>query len=734
MPSLFDLLMQGQQDPYSGSGGPYGGLPTPPDYTAPGLPGLLEGMKGNVPVQPPQAPPDYTAPGLPGLIPGMKGNVSPYGPPQTFPIPPGQYPQAAQPPAEGLPQPPAAPPDSNVYNGAIPPLPGRPDTSLPTTRVGYAPGNAPRTPPDAIKGIIADAAKTVGVDPNILTNIIGQESSFDPNATARRKDGTPIAQGLGQMTPDTFKAYLAKYGAQYGFGPDTSPTDPRANALMTAHYMKDTQDLFEKNFGRPPANPGELYAVHAHGVNGAKMLFNAPPDTSMKTLVPSAFDKSRSDYTPITEAQFSVKDPATGQTRPLTVAEYKDRLNRIASGTGPTMAGAPPGMPPGTPGSPPNVSRETPPGMPSLPPGTPTVPDLPGVQDVNTSINFGKNAPVWSTLANIGAGMINTPRHLGVLGAIGSGLQQGVKNLNEIPTRQLQQVLAQTQIGTANMTMQQKLSLLNWAQKLPPGDGRRDVIMASLAGVTRDLGVFASSLPAGTRYNAEGKIETIPGATSTTAEMEGTKEGVKDTFASVKESGEHAMAATNILDISQKIRNLLPQISGQVGWQADTLAQGRSLLGRMGFEDSDKIAPYEVAKKLLTQLSANYAKSLGQSRVTNAELITSQLANANQNMQPDAIKGALDATESEAQKVIDYHHGKLDYAQSHNGLLRDSTGSYDQQWLKSRGYLKGAPASPPANASPDNVIPKLPEDAKPVVRNGRNLFYSMKTGKYYEPQ
>lgn len=132
-----------------------------------------------------------------------------------------------------------------------------------------------------LKEMIEGAAKMVGVDPKALAAYIGVESNFVIDArppidrnTGRRASG---ATGLGQFIPGTWNEMLQKYGSKYGLAIGTPPEDPRANALMTAEYMRENTAMFKKTLGRDPTIT-DLYMAHFLGPAGARKFLSQDPD------------------------------------------------------------------------------------------------------------------------------------------------------------------------------------------------------------------------------------------------------------------------------------------------------------------------------------------------------------------------------------------------------------------------------------------------------------------------
>ncbi|MDD2879796.1 MAG: transglycosylase SLT domain-containing protein [Rhodoferax sp.] len=123
----------------------------------------------------------------------------------------------------------------------------------------------------AVKDTIAAAAKMVGVDPSILFKTAAVESGFNPSAKA----GTSSASGLFQFTKGTWEEMVTKYGAKYGYTPgNVSPFDPKAAAIMGAHYIKDSMSALGKRIGRA-VGATETYMAHFLGPAGAGKFLTA---------------------------------------------------------------------------------------------------------------------------------------------------------------------------------------------------------------------------------------------------------------------------------------------------------------------------------------------------------------------------------------------------------------------------------------------------------------------------
>jgi len=133
----------------------------------------------------------------------------------------------------------------------------------------------------AMKPMLDEVAKMVGVDPNLLATFAAIESGFNPSAHA--KGGS--ASGLFQFIDSTWNMMIKKYGPKYGIAPGTNQFDPRANALMGAEYLKNNAQIISKAVGRAPTQT-DLYLAHFMGTGGATKLLKADPDTIAANLFP----------------------------------------------------------------------------------------------------------------------------------------------------------------------------------------------------------------------------------------------------------------------------------------------------------------------------------------------------------------------------------------------------------------------------------------------------------------
>ncbi|NSZ42841.1 lytic transglycosylase domain-containing protein [Agrobacterium vitis] len=117
-----------------------------------------------------------------------------------------------------------------------------------------------RVPPEQIQALIQK-----NVPPELqdyATNLIGKESSFNPNAVSPTG-----ATGLAQFTKGT--------GRQYGLVTDQGDmrSDPEANLRAMVALTNDNREILRKGLGREPSNP-ELALAHQQGAAGALKLLS----------------------------------------------------------------------------------------------------------------------------------------------------------------------------------------------------------------------------------------------------------------------------------------------------------------------------------------------------------------------------------------------------------------------------------------------------------------------------
>lgn len=144
---------------------------------------------------------------------------------------------------------------------------------------------------EAHKDLILAASKMAGVDPKLMATMASIESGF----RASVKASTSSATGLYQFITGTWNDMLKKYGSKYGISPNASRSDPRANALMGAEFLKENMRYLEKNLGRPITDT-DLYVAHFMGAGGAHQLLKGSPSDNAVALNPKAAAANRNIF------------------------------------------------------------------------------------------------------------------------------------------------------------------------------------------------------------------------------------------------------------------------------------------------------------------------------------------------------------------------------------------------------------------------------------------------------
>lgn len=142
------------------------------------------------------------------------------------------------------------------------------------------------------------AAQSTGVDFGALLETAKRESGLNGKAQAK----TSSAAGLFQFIESTWLDMVDKYGAKYGLAPATDQAgrkklldlryDPELAAHMAGELTRENGAALAARLGRA-AQPGELYAAHVLGAEGAIKLIEAPADARAADLFPKAAAANR---------------------------------------------------------------------------------------------------------------------------------------------------------------------------------------------------------------------------------------------------------------------------------------------------------------------------------------------------------------------------------------------------------------------------------------------------------
>ncbi len=165
-----------------------------------------------------------------------------------------------------------------------------------------------------VKDTINAAANAVGVDPNLMSVMAAIESGFNYAVKA----STSSATGLYQFINSTWKTMVSKYGAKYGIAPGTSPTDPRANALMGAEFLKENIAAISPALGRAPTQT-DLYLAHFMGAGGAKKFFKSDQNALGAQVFPDAAKANPTIF----------YHDGKGMSQPKTLAQIYQHFNNL---------------------------------------------------------------------------------------------------------------------------------------------------------------------------------------------------------------------------------------------------------------------------------------------------------------------------------------------------------------------------------------------------------------------
>ena len=146
----------------------------------------------------------------------------------------------------------------------------------------------------ALQNTILAAAKMAGVSPDLMATMANIESGF----RASVKAGTSSATGLYQFINSTWEEMIRKHAGKYGISPQASRSDPRANALMGAEFLKENITFLKRQLGRDPTDT-EMYLAHFMGAGGAGKLLSmlkSNPQANAVTAFPKQARANRSIF------------------------------------------------------------------------------------------------------------------------------------------------------------------------------------------------------------------------------------------------------------------------------------------------------------------------------------------------------------------------------------------------------------------------------------------------------
>ncbi len=129
--------------------------------------------------------------------------------------------------------------------------------------------------------LIAEVSELTDVPAADLATIAALESSFKANAKAKRSSAT----GLFQFTDRTWRVTLKSYGKLYDLPYNAQRTDPRANALMGAEYLKENYRVLTRKMDRKP-DLVDVYMAHLIAPRRVAALEDINPSADIALIYP----------------------------------------------------------------------------------------------------------------------------------------------------------------------------------------------------------------------------------------------------------------------------------------------------------------------------------------------------------------------------------------------------------------------------------------------------------------
>jgi hypothetical protein len=178
----------------------------------------------------------------------------------------------------------------------------------------------------ANKGYIESAAKQLGVDPGVMAQIAGAESGFKASEINPRQGH---AGGLFQFLDSSWAAAKAQWGDELGVPATSSKTDPQANSILGAAYIKSNMASYRKAFGTD-ASAADVYAMHFLGDSGGINFLRAlreNPNQPVSNIVSKAAIANNPEYLgggKSAQDVYSVLDKAVGKYKPYADAARAD--------------------------------------------------------------------------------------------------------------------------------------------------------------------------------------------------------------------------------------------------------------------------------------------------------------------------------------------------------------------------------------------------------------------------
>ena len=133
---------------------------------------------------------------------------------------------------------------------------------------------------------VIKGANIVGVDPQLMLQIVKAESAFGLNT----RQAASSAKGIFQIIDSTWSGHYPQFNSKYGI-PVNSPLDPLSASIFSAAYVKD---VLTPKLGYPPSAT-DVYLMYVFGPAGGANIIREYNKNPMQY---SAIVQGRKSYGP----------------------------------------------------------------------------------------------------------------------------------------------------------------------------------------------------------------------------------------------------------------------------------------------------------------------------------------------------------------------------------------------------------------------------------------------------
>ena len=159
--------------------------------------------------------------------------------------------------------------------------------------------------------LLAEASAVSGMPVDFLAKVAWAESTFNPNAVNPDKSDPlksgsfkgsatetrgAISAGLFGFTMRTWKESMDKWGSKLGLDTNAPRTDPRANALLGAMYLRDKLTELQKN--KMTINDANVYSAYFSGNLALAKASETTPEMPIEQFLLETLksEKSKDEY------------------------------------------------------------------------------------------------------------------------------------------------------------------------------------------------------------------------------------------------------------------------------------------------------------------------------------------------------------------------------------------------------------------------------------------------------